>query len=228
MRTDDSDVLDTADTKVRTTAVMLTVSWNCRNRLTASLTARPHLSALTIDVEVVVHEDDGRSLLGDLGTGDAHGKAYIGRLQSLGVIGAVTGNSDNLVLLLQALDQNPFVVRAGARQDVQSRDDLVLLGLAKVAELGPFHDDAVVLEDTTVFGDRLSRELVVAGDHANNNTSALAIPNGFDDTGSQGVLDTDHADESHVPADIFKHDLVSRPVSTAHGLREAIVRSPDR
>src|SRR3569833_3733237 len=42
--------LDTAETNVRTTAVTLTVSWNCRKRLTASVTARPHLRALTMDV----------------------------------------------------------------------------------------------------------------------------------------------------------------------------------
>ena len=34
---------------VKTTAVILTVIWNCRNFLTASLTARPHISAVMVE-----------------------------------------------------------------------------------------------------------------------------------------------------------------------------------
>ncbi|RUS22692.1 hypothetical protein BC937DRAFT_87735 [Endogone sp. FLAS-F59071] len=38
----------TADTNVSSTAVTLTVSWNCKNFLTASLTHLPHMMALTM------------------------------------------------------------------------------------------------------------------------------------------------------------------------------------
>src|ERR1700744_2583800 len=49
VRTEWFESLETADTKVKTTAVMLTVIWNCRNFLTASLTARPHMRAVIVE-----------------------------------------------------------------------------------------------------------------------------------------------------------------------------------
>jgi len=50
--TDSSSAEATAETNVRTTAVTLTVSWNCRNFLTESLTARPHIIPLTIEAKL--------------------------------------------------------------------------------------------------------------------------------------------------------------------------------
>jgi hypothetical protein len=52
VRTDFIFGFATALTKVKMTAVMLTVIWNCRNLRTASFTARPHIMAVRMEAKL--------------------------------------------------------------------------------------------------------------------------------------------------------------------------------
>lgn len=52
-RTDISDADTTADMKVKTTAVMLIETWNCKNLQTALLTHWPHIMALPIEEKLL-------------------------------------------------------------------------------------------------------------------------------------------------------------------------------
>ena len=60
--------------------------------------------------EVVVGQDHHRGLLGDLGAGDAHGDADVGRLEGRRVVHAVAGHRDDMALAPQDLDEADLVL----------------------------------------------------------------------------------------------------------------------
>ena len=60
--------------------------------------------------EVVIAEDHPRRLLGDLGAGDAHGHADVGRLERRRVVDPVAGHRHDLPVGLERVDEPQLVL----------------------------------------------------------------------------------------------------------------------
>ena len=71
--------------------------------------------------EVVVGQDHVGRLLGDVGAGDAHRDADVGRLQRRRVVDAVAGHRDDVAVGLQRVDDAQLVLRRDARVDRRAR-----------------------------------------------------------------------------------------------------------
>jgi hypothetical protein len=113
---------ETAEMKVMRTAVTLTESWNWRNFLTESLTAAPHDSDDNVGKRVV-HKDNVRRLLGNLGTGNAHGETNVGELECRTVVGTVASDTDNLAHRLEGLDEKLLVLGRRTGKDLKAGRD---------------------------------------------------------------------------------------------------------
>lgn len=65
--------------------------------------------------EIVIHQLDIASVLGDISTSDSHSKADIGSVESGSIVGAITSHSNSLVELDETVDKHELVIglRAG-------------------------------------------------------------------------------------------------------------------
>ena len=123
----------------------------------------PQADRLHDRAEVVVGEDHHRGLLGDLRAGDAHGDADVGLLERRRVVHAVAGHGDDVALLAQDVHEVDLVLGGDAGEDADAVDLAHRLVVAQGAEVGAGHGAAL---DAQLAGDRLGRDRVVAGDHA--------------------------------------------------------------
>jgi len=86
--------------------------------------------------EVVIKERDVTSALGDIGAGNAHGKADIGAVKSRGVVGAITSDGDGLSTTDQAINEHELVIRRRASHDLQ-----LVLNLLELMHIINFGND---------------------------------------------------------------------------------------
>lgn len=78
--------------------------------------------------EVVIEEDDGRGVFGDLGAGDAHSEADICLFEGGSIVGAVTSNGHDVVELFEAGHQDELVLRRGSGEDLEVSLDIFEVG----------------------------------------------------------------------------------------------------
>ena len=123
--------------------------------------------------EVVVGEDHVRGFLGDVGAGDAHRDADIGRLQRGRVVHAVAGHRHHVAGALQGTHDPQLVLGAHPRVDVHPTDRLVEGPVVHALELGAGGDRRVRRGDAHLAGDRARGDRVVAGDHHHPDAGAL-------------------------------------------------------
>lgn len=73
--------------------------------------------------EVVIQKNDITSTLGDISSGNTHGKTNIGLGQSWGIIGTITSYGDNTLLFLNTSNENKLVLWGRSSQNFQVLDD---------------------------------------------------------------------------------------------------------
>jgi len=73
--------------------------------------------------EVIIQKNDITGTLGDISTGDTHGKSNIGLGQSWGIIGTITSYGDNTFLFLNTSNKNELVLWGRSSQNFQVLDD---------------------------------------------------------------------------------------------------------
>ncbi|GJD01142.1 hypothetical protein ColKHC_09967 [Colletotrichum higginsianum] len=170
--------------------------------------------------KVVVEQDDGRRLLGDLGALDAHGEAHVGGLQGQGVVGAVARDGDRLPHALEVRDEQQLVLRARPRQHLEPGHDEVQLRRRELPEGGAVHGEPAGRVDAALGGDGLGRQKVVARDHAHEDAGLLALAHRVEDLGPEGVADAEDADERHVAKVLLEPDRVRvvRPLEGRRGV----------
>ena len=79
--------------------------------------ATPH-DSLDDRSEVVVHENDVGSLLGDLSAGDTHRKSDVGGLESGAVVYTITGNTDDFAKRAEGFDKYLLIFRRRPSRDL--------------------------------------------------------------------------------------------------------------
>ena len=172
--------------------------------------------------EVVIEKNNIASILGNIGTGDSHGKTDIGFGQSWSVIGTITCNSDNLSAVLHTGDENLLIKWGASTKNSEVFFDLIefvlvadlvdLLHLAFYFFFYGFHAsdnisefltdhagvwrcaDLSFRDNSSVSGDSGGSIDVITSTHDNGDSSSLAFCNGFDDTFSKWILDTEDAE----------------------------------
>jgi hypothetical protein len=122
---------------------------------------------------------------------------------------------DCLTQLLEALNEPALVIGAGTSKDTKLGDYSVHVSLGKLAEGRAFHNNATRDKNATVLGNSLSSHNVVTCNHANIDTGMLTVLNGLLDAVSQGILDTDNSEESHVFKDVLEDSLAGVVIVTA-------------
>ncbi|TKW48923.1 hypothetical protein CTA1_7187 [Colletotrichum tanaceti] len=157
--------------------------------------------------KVVVHQHDGRSLLGDLGTGDTHREPNVRSLERGRIVGTVTSHGDGLAESLEAGDQDTLVLGRGTGQDLQTGQGLVHLLDGELAEDGALHDESALGENTTLGRDSLSGDGVVTGHHTDDHAGVLGLANRLGDSGADGVLNTDNTGKDEVVEDVAEFDV---------------------
>ncbi len=62
-------------------------------------------------VEIICHQDNRRSLLGDLRAGDSHAEPNVGKLQRRAIVCTIAGHCDDLSEFTEARNDNRLVSR---------------------------------------------------------------------------------------------------------------------
>ena len=138
--------------------------------------------------EVVVGEDHLGGVLGDLGA-RSHRDADVGGLDRRSVVDAVPGHRDDVALLAQGLDHQHLVLGRHAADDADAVDAGQPLLLRERREVGA--QDRLPL-DAELPRDRLARDHVVAGHHANADVGVLGVADRFLRLGPRRVDHPDH------------------------------------
>src|SRR5699024_10903995 len=132
-----------------------------------------HLDGVGDGGEVVVREDHVGRFLGGLSALDAHRHAHVGPFEGGGVVDAVAGHRDHLPGVLQRADQPRLVLGTGAGEHRVGPGELRGLLVARLFQLGA-GDGAVLVVDAHLVADGGGGSGVVAGDHDDPDTGAVA------------------------------------------------------
>lgn len=161
--------------------------------------------------EVVIHEDDVRGTLGDIGASDTHGEADISSGESGSIVGTVTGNSDNTVTLLDAENQQVLVIRRASTHDTEVLenvsehalvfDDVVTFvilteAVDKFSELRTSQArilgiELLFIDDASVERNSSCSVKSVTSAHNGTDTSISAASDGLLDADTEGILETE-------------------------------------
>jgi hypothetical protein len=175
--------------------------------------ATPH-SSLHNASEVVVSDQNVGSLFAHVSAGHSHGETNVSLLESGGIVGTVTGHSNDISHLAKSGNEQVFVFGAGAGHNLEVRHEL--LEEFKVSnffdivlddntshllvEFGAFEADTfvanlVLSDDSAVYGNSLRGHNVVTSDHTNGDTSLGDGLDGAGDFRADNVHNTEDADE---------------------------------
>mmetsp|Transcript_74665 Transcript_74665/g.172959 ORF Transcript_74665/g.172959 Transcript_74665/m.172959 type:complete len:256 (-) Transcript_74665:45-812(-) len=187
--------------------------------------------------KVVVQQDDVGCILGNLGAGDAHGKAHISRLQRWRIVGTVAGHGyhlpvgedGDLLLLLQALAFGSVFEEATVVQALGQGQLVLRRGPGKHAQVGPDLVKLLLAEERLTFSivnvHELAELLTFHGplwqDLASGTVGVLRakdlglLGNGY---GGRKVVASDHphVDACRVAARDGPHNLWTQWVLDAH------------
>src|SRR5262245_8276251 len=70
--------------------------------------------------EIIIGQDDIRSLFRNFGSAHSHGDADVGPFERRRIIDAVPGNSQDLILPLESGDDLRFILRRDSREDIDA------------------------------------------------------------------------------------------------------------
>ncbi len=184
------------------------------NLTTLSKIERPSRIARTMVAKLSSVRIMSAGFLGDLGAGDAHGHADVGRPEGGGVVDAVAGHGDDVAGLLQRPHQLDLVLGGDPGEDPDVPDSLRQFVLGHRVEVGAGDD---VAADAELAGDRGGGLTVVPSDHFYRDPGAAAECDGVLDLRSGRIGDADEAEEGQ-PVEAFP-ELVC-PVETGLGRGE--------
>src|SRR5450830_188220 len=169
--------------------------------------AAPHAHCCDDTVEVVLEQDDGGGLAGDVGSSFAHGDADMGILQGWRVVDAVAGHGDDLTVCLERLDQAELLFRDHASKHADVADLIADLFFGHGFKLWP-GDDAVGVLQTDFSRDGLCRARVVARDHDDAHPSTAALGDGGGYGRVDGIGETDQTDEFEIEVVLVVRQIV--------------------
>ena len=143
--------------------------------------------------EVVVGQHHVRRLLGDVGTGDAHGHADVGALQGRRVIDPVASHGYDVAVGFHGIDDARLVLRGNAAANLEPFGARGEVGVAHGLDFRPGQHQPTRLQHADFAGDGFRRVLVVAGDHHALQTGAMRHLERLDHLGPCRV---DHAQQT--------------------------------
>ena len=179
-------------------------------------TTTPHHS-LDDRSEVVIHKNDVRYLLSDLGAGDTHREPNVGSLEDRSIIRATTSDTDDITERADGFNKNLLILGGRPSQDLKARDDLEAFVRVESTKERALHDDTSSSVDTTLCGDRASGKDVVSGTHLDRDTRTVTCCDGLADTRAKGILDTGYGDQGHVAREVLVRNFVGRLEACVRG-----------
>ena len=137
--------------------------------------------------EVVVGEHHVGYIFGDVRAGDAHAHADVRRLQSGGIVDAVSGHGGDAARLLPGPDDAGLVLRLDSGIDADA-GQLPAEGIVvHLLKLGAGDSPAALLQNVQLPGDGGGRVHMVAGDHDGADARPAALGDGGPDLGTDRV-----------------------------------------
>src|SRR5829696_5357825 len=185
--------------------------------------------------EVVVSQHHVGRFLRDVGARYAHRHSYLGLSQGRGVVYAVAGHGNDVVLVLQGFDYIEPVLRRDPRVDGHLLDEVLQPPFAYASEV-PSRQDAPcfafgpVIGDAELARDGPSGQRVVARHHYGSDTRSLAGFHGIFGLGSGRVDHADHAEEGQIALELFIERLQAsdtHPQNADAALRQVLVGGRD-
>ncbi len=160
--------------------------------------------------EVVVQEDDGGSLAGDIGAAAAHGDPDVSGLERGRIIHTIARHADDVAICLERVDDTQLLRRHDAGKHRRRPDAHCEFGGAERLHLLACRDIDDI--ETRLRGNRARRRGIIAGDHHHANTGRAAFLDGRRDRRSQRVGKPNEAE-------VFKFEVVRRggPFATGKG-----------
>ena len=162
--------------------------------------------------KVVVRQHHVRHVLGDVRAGDAHAHADVGALDGGGVVDAVAGHGGDEARLAPGVYDAGLVLGLYARVDADVAEGLLKGLVIHGAQLAAGDGPLALPQDAKLACDGGGGVDVVAGDHHDADTGALALVDGGLDLRAHRVDHAGQADEAEVLLQILRLKVRRRRV----------------
>ena len=166
--------------------------------LDVGVDAAAFLNGLFDRSEIVVGQDHVSRAFGDVGAGDAHGNADVGRLERRGIVDAVASHGRDVAVGFDGLDDLDFVLRRDPGEDPDLLGALLEFFRRAGIDLVAGHALAPLGANAEFLSDGEGGVDVVAGDHDGRDAGATEGGNGRLGRSPRRVDHAGEADEDEV------------------------------